>query len=71
MNKKAFIFWVLGIAVLGWIGGGGASAQSIPPQCMELMTTKPAVADPANPTADEGAALLDWIKAAKKCIEEN
>lgn len=71
MNKKAFILGVLTVAVLGWIGGGGASAQSIPPQCVELMTTKPAVADPTNPTADEGAALLDWIKAAKKCIEEN
>jgi hypothetical protein len=61
MNKKAFIFGVLSVAVLGWIGGGGASAQSIPPQCAELMSAKP----------EDINLQLEWFAEVKKCIEEN
>jgi hypothetical protein len=66
MNKKAFILGVLGVAVLGWIGGGGASAQSIPPQCVELMNAKP-----EGTTSEAITAQLEWFKEVRKCIEEN
>jgi hypothetical protein len=52
---------MLSIAALGWLGVGGVSAQSIPPQCVALMSAKP----------EDINLQLEWFAEVKKCIEEN
>ena len=61
MNKRALILGVLCAAILGWTGVRDVAAQSIPPQCVELMSAKP----------EDINEQLEWFGKVKKCIEEN
>lgn len=61
MNKKTTLLAILCAALLGWAGVGDAVAQSVPPQCVELMSNKP----------EDINQQLEWFGKVKKCIEEH
>ncbi|MFP6744400.1 MAG: hypothetical protein VCB77_04325, partial [Alphaproteobacteria bacterium] len=48
-------------AFLGWVGVNDAAAQSVPPQCVELVSNKP----------EDFNEQLEWFGEVKKCIEEH